>query len=208
MTTSAIPNRESDFDRPDGKYWIKVYETALERLAALRADRDILDAQLEELNKEIVRFEKVVSTLSPLASDGTRMATAVPTVEGIAALGLADACREILKQSPQHRTARGVRDSLVASGYNIGQHTNPLASIHGVLKRLAQSGDVEELEAEGKTRYRWKVKGAKLADLKNIGKSTIPTREQIVERQKQLQSQRKRALAILMSGETSEGEND
>src|SRR5436309_1372921 len=106
----AIPNHESTFDRPDGKYWISVYEHALECLAALRADRDILDAKLEQLNQEIIRFEKAVSTLAPLASDGLRMATAVPTIEGITDLGLADACREVLKQNPQYRTARGVRN--------------------------------------------------------------------------------------------------
>jgi hypothetical protein len=55
-------------------------------------------------------------------------------------------------------TARGIRDSLAVSGYNLEQHSNPLASIHGVLKRLAERGDVEQLEAEGKTRYRWKEK--------------------------------------------------
>jgi len=152
----AIPNPESSFERPDGKYWREVYETALERLAALRAERDILDAKLEELTLEIVRFEKAVSTLAPLTSDGSRLAVAVPTVDGIADLGLADACREILKQDPQYRTARGVRDSLIASGYDIQQHTNPLASVHSVLKRLAEKGDIEELTAEGKTRYRWK----------------------------------------------------
>ena len=161
--THAIPNPEGDFDRPDGKYWIKVYETALERLAALRADRDVLDARLEQLNKEIVRFEKVVDTLKPLASDGIYVATVVPTVENVEGLGLADACREILKQNPQYRTARGIRDSLIGSGYDITQHTNPLASVHSVLKRLAEKGDVEELEAEGKTRYRWKGESAQSA---------------------------------------------
>lgn len=162
--TSAIPNPESDFDRPDGSFWIKAHETAIERLAALRADRDILDAKLEQLNNEIVRFEKLIASLSPLASDGIRMSAAVPTVEGVSELGLADACREVLKDNPQYRTARGVRDSLIASGYDIAQHSNPLASIHSVLKRLAQRGDVEERESEGKTRYRWK-RGVRLSDL-------------------------------------------
>jgi len=156
MTKQAIPNPESDLRRPNGKYWRAAYEAALTRLAELRAERDLLDAQLETLNQEIIRFEKAADVLSSIASDGIRVAMAVPTVEGIEKMGVADACREILKQNPQHRTARGIRDSLTASGYDIEQHSNPLASIHSILKRLAQSGEVEELENEGKTRYRWK----------------------------------------------------
>ena len=47
-------------------------------------------------------------------------------------------------------TARAVRDSLEISGYNLKQHGNPLASIHGVLKRLADSGEAEQIEAGAK----------------------------------------------------------
>jgi hypothetical protein len=135
---------------------MRVRETALAELAELRAERDIKASELEILNQEIVRLEQAVASLSPLASDGEDVMHVGIVVEGVAKLNLADACRAILKHNPTYRTARGIRDSLRDSGYNLDQHTNHLASIHGILKRLADSGEVEQLESEGRTRYRWK----------------------------------------------------
>lgn len=75
-------------------------------------------------------------------------------VQGVDNMELADAIREVLKVSEQYRTPRGIRDSLRASEYDLTQHPNALASIHGVLKRLAESGEVEQLNFKGKTYYR------------------------------------------------------
>jgi hypothetical protein len=191
--------------RKDAAYWRDVYENAAKRLAELRAERDTGEAQLEELSREILRFEQVLTSLQPITSDGNVQFKAGIRVEGIAEMGLADACREILKQGTSYRTARGIRDSLAASGYALEQHTNPLASIHGVLKRLAESGDVEQLESEGKTRYRWKGQTRLVAD---TGKFKVeglppktrigpPTREEAIEMQKELQSKRKREFERL-----------
>jgi hypothetical protein len=142
----------------DSPYWKSVYDKAFDHLAELRAERDTLDTQLEEINKEIVQLEQVVSALTHLTADDAAKDESL-VVGGIAELGLAEACRKVLQTTNSYRTARGVRDSLEASGYDLkGHHNNPLASIHGVLKRLVDSGEVEQLESGGKTRYRWKHK--------------------------------------------------
>jgi hypothetical protein len=159
---------EGSYRRKTGRYWIEVREKALAELAELRAERDIKESELEILNQEIVRLEQAVAGLSPLASDGIDMMTVGIRVEGIANMGLADACREILKQSPSYRTARGIRDSLRDSSYNLEQHTNPLASIHGVLKRFVEAKEIEQLETEGKTRYRWKGETVQFPDLSPV----------------------------------------
>lgn len=148
---------EGSYRRKTGRYWIEVREKALVELAELRAERDVKESELELLNQEIVRLEQAVSSLSPLASDGGHVFHVGVIVEGVADMSLAEACREILKQSTTYRTARGIRDSLRDSGYNLDLHSNPLASIHGVLKRFVEAGEVEHLETEGKSRYRWKT---------------------------------------------------
>ena len=147
---------EDAYKRKSGRYWNGVRENALAELAELRAERDVRQSELELLNQEIVRLEQAVSSLTPLAADEDHVIHVGIVVEGVAEMNLADACRAILKHNPTYRTARGIRDSLRDSGYNLDQHTNHLASIHGVLKRMADSGEVEQLESEGKTRYRWK----------------------------------------------------
>jgi hypothetical protein len=152
---------EGSYRRKTARYWQEVRESALAELAELRAQRDIKESELEALNQEIVRLEQAVSSLNPLTSNEHVTFHVGVRVEGIASMGLADACREILKQSPTYRTARGIRDSLRDSGYNLEQHSNPLASIHGVLKRFVEAKEVELLETEGKSRYRFVTKSPK-----------------------------------------------
>lgn len=76
---------------------------------------------------------------------------ALDTDEPITYAGtLADACRAVLKNSSgRPLTPLQVRDAIIALGYNLAQHkSNPLASIHAVLKRLSESGDVERAITE------------------------------------------------------------
>jgi hypothetical protein len=49
-----------------------------------------------------------------------------------------------------------LRNSLLKEGYDLGDQTNPLASIHSILKRLNESGEAEQTEVDGKAFYRWK----------------------------------------------------
>ena len=60
---------------------------------------------------------------------------------------LADACRQVYRTSTEPMTPVEARNAIVALGYNLTQHKNPLASIHSVLKRLAKSGDLKHVTA-------------------------------------------------------------
>ena len=136
-------------------YWKKVLQSAQKQLGAKRTERDTLETQLNTVNTEVVQLEQLVQNLIPLATEEPHDSTI--RVEGVSDLELADAIREVLQQSAEYRTARGVRDSLRVSGYDLDQHPNALASIHGVLKRLVSSGEVQPLNAKGIDYYRWKA---------------------------------------------------
>lgn len=140
------------------EYWKGVLNTARERLDILRARRDELDAEREEVNLEIVQVEQVVANLTPLVSEAR---LEVPKVAmRVAGLSLADACRKVLESINRHMTPIEVRNTLEASGYDLKQHNNALASIHGVLKRLAESGEAETVTLNEKgTMYRGKSTG-------------------------------------------------
>jgi hypothetical protein len=138
----------------DGFDWLTVLENAERELGELQAERSLLDEQLADINKQIIWWEQILSGLRQLQTD-TKDGSPV-AVEGVAGYPLGHACRIVLQNSTSHRTARGIRDSLEASGYNLSQHGNALASIHGVLKRMVEKGEVEPIEIGGKTRYRWK----------------------------------------------------
>lgn len=145
----------------DKQFWKDAWETVQRELQELRDDRDERMVELEEINSQIVQRETLADHIAPFIGKPKKSGIVI-IAEGIAELTLANAIREVLKQSDQYRTARGVRDSLAASGYDLNQHNNAIASVHGVLKRLAETGDVEQLEVEGKTRYRWKGQPASL----------------------------------------------
>jgi hypothetical protein len=59
---------------------------------------------------------------------------------------------------------------LIESGYDLSQYTNPLASIHTILKRLVKSGEVEGTVRDGELYYQWKA-----GDFKpTFGKTVMP----------------------------------
>jgi hypothetical protein len=73
--------------------------------------------------------------------------------------GLADACRTVLKNSPDRSLVpTDVRDRVIALGYDHGEHANFLASVHSTMKRLVESGEVRTKtwkKDPGTTRYVW-----------------------------------------------------
>lgn len=151
----------------DTEYFQAVYEKVLEQLSEKRAYKDELETKLDETKSEIVQLEQLLNAAAPFVSAAKIKVFTVPIVDDVKNLSLTEAVRKVLKQSKEYRTARGVRDSLQASGYDLkGQHNNPLASIHGVLKRLSDSGEVEQAEINGKTRFRWK--GLTETDIKKL----------------------------------------
>ena len=151
------------------EYWKRVIEEAERNLRDMAEERREREIELQDLNLEIMQLEQLLSSLAPLVAEEPSDSTI--RAEGVADLELADAIREVLRQSDQYRTPRGVRDSLRVSGYDLEQHPNPLAAIHGVLKRLTANGEIDQLNTKGKTYYRWKDKDVlKLlkTDLDNI----------------------------------------
>ena len=73
--------------------------------------------------------------------------------------GFTDSVRNVLRGVPsQALTAKKVRDLLRGAGFDLSSYTNPLASIHTILKRLADRGEVEVIESNGEVHYRWSLK--------------------------------------------------
>jgi hypothetical protein len=137
------------------QYWSEALNKAKEQLATLLARLDTLDAEREVIVNEVVQLEQAIKSLSPLTSDRPADNINAVLIENVPELTLADACREVLKKNDRYMTPIEIRDTLAASGFELNNHTNPLASIHGVLKRIAGSGDAEKHEKNGVTMYKW-----------------------------------------------------
>ena len=140
----------------DKRYWVGVQQAAETRLKDCRIRLGALDIRRTELINQILQLEQFIKSAAPLTSD--RLIEVSDKVglktKSFASDTLADACRKILQDDERHLKPVEIRDILEAGNYDLSQHSNPLASIHGVLKRLSESGEAQQVEAGGKTLYR------------------------------------------------------
>ena len=115
------------------------YEYAKAELQKLQGERGELERQLENHEQRIAVLERTVNFLAPLAGEEP-VRPAIP--EGANA-GMTDSIREILRKSPEPLTASEIREGLERLGFDMKSYSNPLATIHTVLRRLAEADEVE-----------------------------------------------------------------
>jgi hypothetical protein len=123
---------------------ISTYLEELEKLAKARTEN-------EERTR---RIDKAVRAMIDLVDDQAEREQLLTKLDDVVRpVGLTDAIRNALKaNSPKPLTPKEVR-SLV--GMHLRDQSNPLASVHTVLKRLAATEHVEAIEKDGETAYKW-----------------------------------------------------
>lgn len=115
---------------------------------ALTAEDAAIDETMQLL---AAKRERIKAALAPLR---TLLEPLEPEFDG----GLAEACRQVLKKSSKPMSPLEVRDGLKTLGYDLNKHKNEMASIHSVLKRMAESKeskDVKKHDLKDGTRYSW-----------------------------------------------------
>jgi hypothetical protein len=117
-----------------GQKYRKDLNSALEEYERLSEQRTAID----------VRLAQLVQAIGSLS----RLCHVKPAVE----LGLTDACRMVLKAVDHALTAAEIRLKLETMGYDTSHFSNPLGSIHVVLRRLCRSGEVSVV---GKNAFAW-----------------------------------------------------
>ena len=106
-----------------------------------------LDAAVREYEKvaaEHAALETRLAQLKQTIATLTKLCGYEPTVQ----LGLTDACRMVLRNAGRPLTALEVRDRLIAVGVDLDRYSNGLASIHTVLKRMHESGEIAERDRD------------------------------------------------------------
>jgi hypothetical protein len=121
----------------------RALEAAIKEYEGLKAQRDAVETRLAQLRQ-------IISTLSQLCD-----LPAAP--EAPPELGLTAAVRSVLRASMAGLTPVDVRDRLGSFGIDPAAYSNPLASIHVVLKRLTAAGELWSYRTpDGKQTYVWK----------------------------------------------------
>lgn len=138
----------------------KEYNELIQQRDDIDSRQADLDLEREKLETRIVQLQKTIDSLSEMVGEN-------PLVRRLAGKGglsgrydnlkLAEAVRKVLQSADQYWTPINVRDALQAQQYDLGGYTNPLASIHAVLKRIFEAGEAFRLAGQdGKAMYRWK----------------------------------------------------
>ncbi len=119
-----------------------------------------LVAKREKLNAEIERISELL-TANANFLPAEEKAEQLLQLEQLVAdpPGFTDSVRQVLRANRwAEATPIAVRDMLAQAGFNLSAYNNPLASIHTILKRLAERGEVTTSVKDGQTCYRWKAK--------------------------------------------------
>lgn len=129
----------------------RVLEGTLEQILQIERQQKELAADKDRL------LQFAAATLNMLKEqEQAAYREIMEALERRAATGLTDAIRGVLQTSDEWLSAVQVRNRLVEDGFDFGGYTsNPLASIHTVLKRLTPN-EAESRETEGFPEYRWK----------------------------------------------------
>jgi hypothetical protein len=118
-----------------------------------------LVAKREKLNQEISRVSDLVIANANFLPEEEK-ADQLEQLEQLVAEppGFTESVRNILKANAiRPATALAVRDMMAKAGFNLRAYSNPLASIHTILKRLAERGEVTTSMNDSQTCYRWKA---------------------------------------------------
>jgi hypothetical protein len=138
------------------KHELKPYRAAV-LLCSLRLHK--LLAKREKLNLEIERVSDLLTANANFLPEQEKAAQ-LQQLEQLVAdpPGFTDSVRKVLRANPGlAATATAVRNMLANAGFNLSAYSNPLASIHTILKRLAERGELTTTVKNQQTCYRWKT---------------------------------------------------
>jgi hypothetical protein len=109
--------------------------------------------EYEALARQRAEIDARIACLIQAIGSLSRLCNLTPTI----ALGLTDACRMVLKAAGHPLTVTEIRMQLEAMGFELSRYSNPLSSIHIVLKRLCRAEEAKFApRAHEKPTYAWK----------------------------------------------------
>jgi len=121
---------------------------------------DALLKQRAEIDRRIMGYQTMIRGLDYVGADEESDWTVVPEplppgMENLHSAGLTDAIRLVLSNATRLLMPREIRDRLLQYEYKRLPESNPMAAVHGVIRRLVEAGEVESGKIDSsRTGYR------------------------------------------------------
>lgn len=138
--------------------WLVNLESYKSALGSARNELGQLADQRDGIDRRMNQLKKIIESLLPLVEDeATEDQGASPALGGEATdsdLGITAAIRRVfMVYHKETLTPLEVREALRRLGWDLTRHTNPMATIHSVLKRLAEQRELVAIDKGGKPAY-------------------------------------------------------
>jgi len=128
----------------------------------IQKEIESLEVLQEDTSRRLARLKQSLIGLAPLADEQDQVSKPAGglfmTLSTIMAeTTMTDAARQILQAAAKPLSPVQIKDQLVSMGKDLSGHKNVMASIHSLIKRLVDSGEIETKD-NGLT-YAWRWRG-------------------------------------------------
>ena len=105
------------------------WDAAQQELSVLSTERDQLTERLAWINQRIAQLQAHCQSVAPLIAQDPGAA--------LSQVGLTQLCRSVLEHNPRWMTAQEARHILAQMGVDISKYSNPMSTLHSILRRVA-----------------------------------------------------------------------
>jgi hypothetical protein len=123
----------------------------------IQAEIESLEIQQEDVERRLARLKQALLGLAPLAEDSPPGLTGLmgeSITAAVEAMSITDAARQILQAATTPLAPTEIKQQLLNMGKDLSKQKNVMASIHSMLKRLLESGEIET--TNNGLAYQWK----------------------------------------------------
>jgi hypothetical protein len=139
--------------------YTELLDSAKTELESLHQLRNELDLQRAETDAKILALSKTITAIAPITGpeEEQKWLSFLNALGATSAeVGITERIRGIFKGATTALATTDVRDQLQNSGWDLTKYSNALSTVHTVVKRLLDNGELGESTQDGARVYRWK----------------------------------------------------
>jgi hypothetical protein len=132
----------------------KAFDDAVKELGGLLEEREGIEARAHQLDTRIFTLKELIEGLAIMCEVDVAKTHPYLFTENLQPTpGFTNAVRQVVQSGKFFRAPVDIRDELQRRGFKLEKYKNPLASIHTILKRLYEQGEIDAVVEEKKFLY-------------------------------------------------------